>query len=104
MSSTLVILLVGSTVAASCALVGTFLVLRRMALLGDAISHAVLPGIVIAFLLTGQRAPLPMLSAMRRSSPLRRTGSVWCSAPISVAWRRLSKRFVNALQGTSNRT
>jgi len=61
MSATLVILLVGSTVAASCALVGTFLVLRRMALLGDAISHAVLPGIVIAFLLTGQRSPLPML-------------------------------------------
>ena len=60
MSPTLVILLVGSCVAASCALLGTFLVLRRMALLGDAISHAVLPGIVIAFLLTGERAALPM--------------------------------------------
>ena len=32
-----------------------------MALLGDAISHAVLPGIAIAFLLTGRRAPLPMV-------------------------------------------
>jgi manganese/zinc/iron transport system permease protein len=61
MSPTLVILLVGSLVAASCALVGSFLVLRKMALMGDAISHAVLPGIAIAFLLTGNRAPLPMI-------------------------------------------
>ena len=61
MSSTVVILLVGSLVAASTALVGSFLVLRRMAMLGDAISHAVLPGIVIAYLLTGDRSPLPMI-------------------------------------------
>jgi manganese/zinc/iron transport system permease protein len=61
MSPTLVILLVASLVAASCALVGTFLVLRKMALLGDAISHAVLPGIAIAFLVTGDRAALPMV-------------------------------------------
>ncbi|HEX5044685.1 MAG TPA: metal ABC transporter permease [Candidatus Polarisedimenticolaceae bacterium] len=61
MNPTLAILLVGSVVAASCAILGCFLVLRRMALLGDAISHAVLPGIVVAFLLTGSRAPLPML-------------------------------------------
>lgn len=61
MSPTLVILLVGSLVAASCALVGSFLVLRKMALLGDAISHAVLPGIVLAFLFSGSRAALPML-------------------------------------------
>ncbi len=58
---TLVILVAASCVAASCALIGTFLVLRKMALLGDAISHAVLPGIVIAFLVTGDRAPLPMV-------------------------------------------
>jgi len=56
-----VVLLVGSLVAASCALVGSFLVLRKMALMGDAISHAVLPGIVIAFFLSGSRAPLPMV-------------------------------------------
>lgn len=55
------IILAGSLAAGSCALVGCFLVLRRMAMLGDAISHAVLPGIVIAFLLSNSRAPLPML-------------------------------------------
>lgn len=36
--------------ACTCALLGNFLVLRRMAMLGDAISHAVLPGIVGSFL------------------------------------------------------
>lgn len=55
------IILTGTLAAASCALVGCFLVLRRMAMLGDAISHAVLPGIAIAFLFSGSRAPLPML-------------------------------------------
>jgi manganese/zinc/iron transport system permease protein len=49
------ILLIGSLVATSCAVVGCFLVLRRLSMLGDAISHAVLPGIVIAFMLTGSR-------------------------------------------------
>lgn len=61
MSPTLTILLVASAVAASCALIGSFLVLRKLALLGDAISHAVLPGIVLAFLFTGSRAALPMV-------------------------------------------
>ncbi len=53
-----VILIVGSAVASSCALVGSFLVLRRMALLGDAISHSVLPGIAIAYLVAGAHAPI----------------------------------------------
>ena len=35
---------------------GTFAVLRRQSLLGDAISHAALPGIVLAFLLTGMKS------------------------------------------------
>lgn len=61
MTSGLVIVLTASLVAASCALVGSFLVLRRMSLLGDAISHAVLPGIAIAFLITGSRASTLML-------------------------------------------
>lgn len=61
MSPELIILLVGSAVAAACALAGSFLVLRRMALLGDAISHAVLPGIAVAFLLSGERSALPMV-------------------------------------------
>jgi manganese/zinc/iron transport system permease protein len=61
MTPTLWIVLTGSLAAASCALVGSFLVLRRMAMLGDAISHAVLPGIAIAFLVSSSRAPFVML-------------------------------------------
>ena len=43
-----------ATVAAACALVGTLLVVRRMSLLGDAIGHAVLPGIAVAVLAGGR--------------------------------------------------
>ena len=37
----------------SCGLLGSFIVVRRMALLGDTISHAVLPGLMFGFLATG---------------------------------------------------
>ena len=40
---------------------GSFAVLRRQSLLGDAISHAALPGIALAFLLTGSKATLVLL-------------------------------------------
>ncbi|MGV3761278.1 metal ABC transporter permease [Parapedobacter sp.] len=55
------IILTGALVAITCGLLGCFLVLRKMSMVGDAISHAVLPGIVIAFLLSGSRETLPML-------------------------------------------
>ena len=45
----------------TCGLLGSFLVLRRDSLLGDALSHAVLPGIIAGFAMTGARAGLPML-------------------------------------------
>jgi ABC-type Mn2+/Zn2+ transport system permease subunit len=45
----------------TCSVLGCYLVLRRMSLLGDAISHAILPGLALAFLFTGSREPLPML-------------------------------------------
>ncbi|MCH7689197.1 MAG: metal ABC transporter permease, partial [Planctomycetes bacterium] len=51
---------VGIVCNASCAILGCFLVLRRMSLLGDAISHSVLAGIGVAFLLTGQTTIVPM--------------------------------------------
>ncbi len=47
------LLLVAATVAANCALIGSLLLLRKMVLLGDALSHAMLPGIVVAFAITG---------------------------------------------------
>ncbi len=40
---------------------GSFAVLRRQSLLGDAISHAALPGVVLAFMITGSKAPIVLL-------------------------------------------
>ena len=54
-------ILIGILASIACALPGNFLVLRRQALIGDAISHVVLPGIVVAFLVTGTVAAVPML-------------------------------------------
>ncbi|WP_145408715.1 metal ABC transporter permease [Paenibacillus xylanexedens] len=55
------IILTAVLVSSACAILGCFLILRRMALVGDAISHAVLPGIAIAFLWSGSRDSLWML-------------------------------------------
>jgi len=52
---------IGIICNSACAIVGCYLVLRRMSLLGDAISHSVLPGLVIAFMLTGKTYGVPML-------------------------------------------
>jgi len=49
-------------VAVTCGLLGCYLILRKMAMVGDAISHAVLPGIVIAFLISGSRDSVVMLA------------------------------------------
>lgn len=54
------IVLVGVLAAAACALLGNFLVLQRMSLMGDAISHAVLPGLAIAFMVTQARSSVAM--------------------------------------------
>jgi manganese/zinc/iron transport system permease protein len=57
------IILIASVVAASCSLIGVFLVLRRMSLMSDAISHAILLGIVIMFFFIESTASLPMIFA-----------------------------------------
>ncbi len=54
------IILAGILSACSCALLGNYLVLRRLSLMGDAISHAVLPGLALAFIITQSRDTVPM--------------------------------------------
>ncbi len=56
------VVLMGFLVALACGLIGNFLVLRRMALVGDAISHSILPGIAVAFLLSKSRGTIVMFS------------------------------------------
>lgn len=55
------IILTGALVASCCGLLGCFLLLRRMTMVADAISHAVLPGIVIAYFIAGSRSSIPVL-------------------------------------------
>jgi len=84
-----------STLAAmACALPGNFLLLRRQALIGDAISHVVLPGIVVAFLLTGVVAAGPMmlgagaaaLIAVLLIEVIRRLGGIESGAAMGVVF------------------
>jgi len=59
-----VIVLVGALVGVASSLLGTFLVLRRVSMLGDAISHAILLGIVLVYLVTrNQYSPLFIVGA-----------------------------------------
>lgn len=90
---------VGTAVLCSvaCAVIGCFLVLRRMSLLGDAISHAILPGLALAFIVTNSREPLPMLGGAMvvgvltavLSSGLNRWGKVPEDASMGVVFTTL---------------
>lgn len=62
---------------ASSAAIGSFTFLRKRSLIGDALSHAALPGVCMAFLLTGTKDPLVIL--------LGATVSCWLGA-LSVDW------------------
>ncbi len=61
MSALLWIVIIALMVAVTCALAGSFLQLNRQPLMGDAMSHAVLPGIAVAFILSGSRDTWVML-------------------------------------------
>lgn len=93
----LVPILVGAAAAVACALPGNFLLLRRQALIGDAISHVVLPGIVGAFLVTGTVSTLPMLAGAAAAAVLavllieaiRRIGRIEPGAAMGVTFTTL---------------
>ena len=87
-------ILIGICVAVACALPGNFLLLRGQALIGDAISHVVLPGIVVAFLLTGLVATGPMLLGAAAAAivaviaieAIRRLGQIEAGAAMGVVF------------------
>jgi manganese/zinc/iron transport system permease protein len=63
-SAQIEIQLIASVVAIACAIPGTFLVLRKMALISDAISHSILPGLVLGFFITHDlNSPLLIIMA-----------------------------------------
>ncbi|MFN3208803.1 MAG: metal ABC transporter permease [Roseovarius sp.] len=87
-------ILIGICAAVACAIPGNFLLLRRQALIGDAISHVVLPGIVVAFLLTGVVAAWPMMLGAGAASlvavglieAIRRLGGIEPGAAMGVVF------------------
>lgn len=89
-----VILLTGMLAAASCALVGSFLILRRMAMMADAISHAILPGLVLSYALANGPnlfvgilgAGLAGLATVVLVEALQRSGRVRSDAAIGIVF------------------
>lgn len=47
-------LIASVTIGISCGLIGTYIMLRKMSLIGDALAHSVLPGVVISFMIAGK--------------------------------------------------
>ncbi len=47
-------LIASITIGISCGLIGTYIMLRRMSLIGDALAHAILPGVVVSFIVAGK--------------------------------------------------
>lgn len=91
------VIVIAGLLATACALLGSFLMLRRQTLLPDAVSHAVLPGIVLIFLLTGQRgSALTVLGAtafgvvcVAGFEWLRRSGIVGSDAALALIFPAL---------------
>jgi len=69
----------GALCALACALPGCFLAPRKMSMMGDAISHAVLPGLAIAFLLTESRASVPMFLGAAATGVITAVFTQWIS-------------------------
>lgn len=92
MISDIWILATASLVAVACSMVGVFLILRRMSLLGDAISHSVLLGIVLAYLIAGSRSMVAMMIGATLiglltawlSNALHRLGKLQADASIGI--------------------
>ena len=97
MSASVEIQLIAVVVAVTCALPGAFLVLQRMSMMSDAISHAILPGIVVAFFITGDlSSPWMILGAALAGvltvalvEMLRKTGLLKEDAAIGIVFPAL---------------
>ena len=105
-------MLIGTFAAVACALPGNFLLLRRQALIGDAISHVVLPGIVVAFLITGAISAGPMMLGAAGAAvvavilieAIRRLGRIEPGAAMGVVFTTMFAGGVLLLEQTDTST
>ena len=101
-------ILVAVLAATSCGLLGNFLVLRRQALIGDAISHVALPGIVVGFLIAGTFTTWPlMLGAIGAAviaagliETIRRVGRLEAGAAMGVVFTAMFAAGIVLLEQT----
>jgi manganese/zinc/iron transport system permease protein len=79
--------LIGATLLGALGgMLGSFALLRRQSLLGDALAHAALPGVCLAFLLTGSKSPLPLFTGALAAGLL---GALLILA--TVRWSRIKE-------------
>lgn len=96
--------------SAVCALLGNFLVLRRQAMMGDAVTHVVLPGIVVGFLIADGHSPVHMtlgalvatVIAVTMIEALRRYGRIEDGAAIGVVFTILFALGIMLIEQTGN--
>jgi manganese/zinc/iron transport system permease protein len=104
----LVPILIGTLASIACAVLGNFLVLRRQSLIGDAVAHVALPGIVVAFIVTGTISAWPMLIgaaiaaivAVLLIELIRKVGNVEPGAAMGVVFTALFAAGVLLLEQT----
>ena len=70
-------LLAGTLVGVMCGVVGVYMALQRLALIGDATGHAALPGVCAAFLLTGSKSVPVLLVGALASGALGNAAISW---------------------------
>lgn len=86
---TLLLVILGTTLLGITAgTLSTFVFLRKQSLLGDAISHAALPGIILAYLITGQKDPLTLMAGAA------------CAGTIGTAFIRMVLRYTTIKSDT----
>ena len=79
--------LIGATLLGALGgMLGSFALLRRQSLLGDALAHAALPGVCLGFLLTGSKSPLPLFTGALAAGLL---GALLILA--TVRWSRIKE-------------
>ena len=104
-------MLVAVLAALACGLPGNFLLLRRQGLIGDAISHVVLPGIVVGFLVSGSTGTTPMMLGAGAAALLsvllielvRRLGGVDAEAAMGVVFTTMFAAGVVLLEQSGAR-
>jgi len=101
-------LLIGTLASVACALLGSFLVLRRQSLISDAVAHVALPGIVGAFIVTGTLAAGSMIVgatitaivAVLMIETIRKVGRIESGAAMGVVFTTLFAAGVVLLERT----